>query len=118
MTVDLGPLHPGLLLDALALPLEHEPVAAEQVVAGSPTTGYAVLVDGPPEIGLWEMTPGTASDVEVDEVFVVLAGHGTVRFDMPLLEPITLRPGSVVRLTAGMHTTWHITETLRKLFIA
>lgn len=111
-------LDAGLIVDALALRLDHEPVDAAQVVAGAPTTGYAVLVDGPPEIGVWEMTPGSASDIEVDEVFVVIAGRGTVRFDMPLLEPITLRPGSVVRLTAGMHTTWHITETLRKVSIA
>lgn len=111
-------LDPGLLTDALALRLPHEPLPETQVVAGSPTTGTAVLVEGEPEIGVWEMTPGTASDVEVDEVFVVIAGHGTVRFDMPLLETITLRPGSIVRLTAGMHTTWHVTETLRKVYIA
>lgn len=111
-------LDPGLLVDALALHLEHEPLPATQVVAGSPTTGHAVLAEGDTEIGVWEMTPGEASDVETDEVFIVIAGHGTVRFDMPLLETIALRPGSVVRLTAGMHTTWRITETLRKIYIA
>jgi uncharacterized cupin superfamily protein len=63
------------------------------------------------------MTPGTATDTEVDEVFIVLAGSATVRFDSPELPAIELAPGSVVRLTAGMRTTWIVRETLRKVYI-
>jgi uncharacterized cupin superfamily protein len=69
------------------------------------------------EIGVWEMTPGTATDTEVDEVFIVLAGSATVRFDSPELPAIELAPGSVVRLTAGMRTTWIVRETLRKVYV-
>ena len=121
-----GLLTPGLLVRANAIVLQHEPLPADQVVAGAPTTGFAVLVEGSvagggseiggPEIGVWEMTPGTATDVEVDEVFVVLEGRATVL--MPGLDAVELTPGSVVQLTAGMATRWIVHETLRKLYIA
>lgn len=116
-------LDPGVLVAAATLPLDHDPLPADQVVAGSPTTGVAVLAEGPDhEIGVWEMTPGTATDVEADEIFIVIAGSGSVRFDSvpegALPEPIALAPGAVVRLTAGMHTTWTVTDTLRKVYVA
>jgi glycine/D-amino acid oxidase-like deaminating enzyme/uncharacterized cupin superfamily protein len=71
---------------------------------------------GDAEIGLWEMAPGTDHDTEVDEVFVVLAGHGTVEFEDG--EVVTLAPGVAVRLRAGERTTWTVTETLRKVYVA
>ncbi|MFC9918505.1 cupin domain-containing protein [Agromyces binzhouensis] len=113
----------GAMTDAAALPLAHEPVPADQVVAGAPETGYAPLdepADGgrAGELGVWEMTPGTMRDVEVAEVFLVIAGRATVEFVEPALPAIELRPGSIVRLDAGMSTVWTVTETLRKLFIA
>ncbi|MRG59484.1 DUF861 domain-containing protein [Agromyces sp. CFH 90414] len=130
--------------DASSLPLPHEPVAPDQVVAGSPTTGHAVLdeIAGDASagdasvgdasvgeaiageaasgrtVGVWEMSVGAMRDVEADEIFVVLAGDATVAFEQPALDPIELRPGSVVRLTAGMQTTWTVRETLRKIYIA
>ena len=63
-TVPTTPLDPGTVMD------------------GAPETGSRALaaVAGV-EVGVWEMTPGTATDVEVDEVFVVLSGSGTVSFD-------------------------------------
>ncbi len=57
-------------------------------------------------------------DVEDDEVFVVLAGEATVEFIDPVLPPIELRAGSVVRLESGMHTVWTVRETLRKVYVA
>jgi len=116
-----GLLTPGLLVRANAIVLQHEPLPADQVVAGAPATGFAVLVEASPErsgpeIGVWEMTPGTATDVEVDEVFVVLAGRATLL--MPGLDAAELTPGSVVKLAAGMVTTWTVHETLRKLYVA
>jgi uncharacterized cupin superfamily protein len=111
-------LDPGTLAAAAAIDVPHEPLPADQVVAGSPSAGVLVLDerDGR-EIGVWEMTPGTATDTEVDEVFIVLAGSATVRFDSPELPAIELAPGSVVRLTAGMRTTWIVRETLRKVYV-
>ncbi len=111
------------MTDAAGLALEPEPVPAEQAVSGGPTTAYTALdepaaADGVGEIGVWEMTPGVMRDIEVDEVFVVLAGDATVEFEEPRLDPIELRPGSVVRLTAGMQTVWTVRATLRKIFIS
>ena len=102
---------------ALALDLEHEPVRAEQVVAGHPTTGLAELgvFDGH-EYGVWEMTPGSMSDVEADEIFVVLAGAATVKF-VDEGYALQLGPGFVGRLRAGTHTIWSVTETLRKIYV-
>jgi uncharacterized cupin superfamily protein len=109
---------PAIVTDAASLALECEPLRADQVVDGSPATGFAQLGEfGGAEIGVWEHTPGASSDVEADEVFVVLSGSATVSFDDPALEPIELRAGSVARLTAGMRTVWTVRETLRKVYI-
>ena len=108
-------MNPGVVTDAASLTLALEPLPAEQVVEGAPRTGFVELSD---TIGVWEHTPGTSADVEANEVFVVLAGAATVSFDDPALEPIELRPGSVVRLTAGMRTVWAVRETLRKVYLA
>ncbi len=69
------------------------------------------------EVGLWEAGPGVDTDTEVDEVFLVLSGAGTVAFDDDG-STIALRPGVLVRLRAGDRTTWEITERLRKLYLA
>ncbi|WP_345632130.1 cupin domain-containing protein [Streptomyces thinghirensis] len=67
-------------------------------------------------MGLWEAGPGKDTDTEVDEVFVVLAGAGTVTF----VDESTLRlcPGVAVRLYAGDRTRWNVTHRLRKLYLA
>ncbi|MEV5070956.1 cupin domain-containing protein [Microbacterium sp. LMI12-1-1.1] len=108
-------MNPGIVTDAASVVLALEPLPAEQVLEGSPQTGYVELTD---TIGVWEHTPGVSTDVEADEVFVVLSGSATVSFDDPALEPIELRAGAVVRLTAGMRTVWTVRETLRKVYIA
>ena len=71
---------------------------------------------GETEVGVWSMEPGTEHDTETDEVFVVLAGQGTVTFDDG--EVVELRPGVAVRLRAGEHTTWAVSETIRKVYVA
>ena len=102
--------------------MTHEALPPEQILAGTPTTATLVLDerDGH-EIGVWEITPGTASDVETDEVFVVLAGRARVEYvavpEGAVPPPIDIGPGSVVRLTEGMHTTWTVHETLRKVYL-
>jgi uncharacterized cupin superfamily protein len=108
----------GTAIDAAAVALDHTPLPEELVVAGAPTTGYRDWSSfSGSTIGVWEHTPGTSRDVETDEVFVVLSGDATVAFDdgSPAID---LRPGSLVRLHAGQHTTWTVRETLRKVFIA
>lgn len=121
---ELGRLEPGVLVDAAVLDLDHERVPASQVVAGEPSTGVIELGHvGDLAVGVWEMTPGAMSDIEADEVFVVIAGRARVDFEAETgegsgLTPIDLAPGSVVRLTAGMRTVWTVEETLRKVWIA
>jgi hypothetical protein len=93
------------------------PLAPDSVLAGAPAAGSRALaaVSGV-EVGVWEMSPGTATDVEVDEVFVVLSGSATVTFEDG--ERVDLAPGTVVRLRSGEHTTWVVHETLRKIYVA
>ncbi len=110
-------LQPNTVVDAVRAPIDLEAVPADQIVVGSPSAGARALVVGDTEIGIWEHTAGTSTDVEVDEVFVVLAGSATVELtDSGQL--LTLAPGVVGRLAAGTATRWIVTETLRKIYIA
>lgn len=103
--------------DVTRLPLDHEPLPAADVVDGDPTTGVQPLgTVGGVDVGVWEMSAGTARDTEVDEVFVVLSGSGTVQFEDG--ERIRLAPGTAVRLHAGERTVWTVVEPLRKVWIA
>jgi uncharacterized cupin superfamily protein len=110
-------MNPNSVVRAVALDLEHEPVPAEQSVSGAPTTA-AVAVDEfvGLEVGVWEMTPGVMTDVEAEELFVVVSGCATVEFadGGPMLR---LGPGDVVRLAHGAKTVWTVTETLRKVYL-
>lgn len=111
-------LEPGTGTDAAHLAAAYVPVAGEQVVSGAPATRYADLDEtGERTVGIWEHTPGVSTDVEEDEVFVVLAGDATLSFEDPAFAPVELRPGVVVRLKAGMRTTWTVRETLRKVYV-
>ncbi len=108
----------GAEVNALEVELLDSPVPAEQVQDGAPTASAAALgeFDGR-EVGVWELTPGTVTDVEADELFVVLSGTATVEFvDEDRLEHLV--PGSVMQLMAGQRTVWTVTATLRKVYIA
>jgi uncharacterized protein len=110
-------MQPNTGVHATSLPLTHQPVAADQSVSGSPTTGAVVLTEfGGREVGVWEMSPGVMTDVEADELFVVLSGAATVEFadGSPTL---TLGAGDVVRLAEGAETVWTVTEPLRKVYL-
>lgn len=110
-------MHPNSAVAAATMPIEHEPVPADQVVDGTPTTAISVLDTlGGVEVGVWEMHPGVMRDVEADEVFVVLSGSATVEFADGSV-PLRLGPGDVVRLAAGAETVWTVTDTLRKVYL-
>ena len=103
--------------DVTTASLTHEALPADDVLHGAPTAAVLPLDALPTcEVGLWEMTRGSARDTEVDEVFVVVSGRGTVTFADG--ERLDLAPGVAVRLRAGERTEWTITETLRKVWIA
>ncbi|MDP3208656.1 MAG: cupin, partial [Rhodoglobus sp.] len=91
-------LQPNAMINALTEPIALEPVPAGQVESGSPSAGSSDLLRfGEIEIGLWEHTPGLSTDVEADEVFVVLSGRATVEF-VESGEFLQLEPGVVGRL--------------------
>jgi uncharacterized cupin superfamily protein len=93
-----------------------EPVETDGGSAALATASRTLLEPGEVrEVGLWEAGPGTDTDTEVDEVFLVLSGAGTVTFEDG--SAIALRPGVLVRLCAGDRTSWQITERLRKLYV-
>jgi uncharacterized cupin superfamily protein len=108
----------GADVNAVDLSLLHAPVPAEQVQEGTPTASALALGEfAGREVGVWELTPGTVTDVEVDELFIVLSGAATVEFvDEERL--VRLGPGTVMRLEAGQRTVWTVTETLRKVYLA
>lgn len=112
-----GELDAGVVYAASEVPVALTPVPPAQVVAGAPATG-TVDLDEDMGMGVWEMTPGAMRDVEIDEVFVVVAGSATVEFVAPALPAIELAPGAIVRLEAGMQTVWTVRETLRKIYLA
>lgn len=117
--LDATRLDAGSAVPVASLALPSEPIDADQVREGAPRAGHVVLDElGGRSIGVWEHTPGVSTDVEADEVFVVVAGAATLEFEHPPLPPVELRPGMIVRLDAGMRTVWTIHETLRKVYVA
>jgi uncharacterized cupin superfamily protein len=103
-------------IDTHTVPLEPAPLDPADVVAGEPQTGAAAFATiASSEVGVWEHTAGTSRDVEVDEIFLVLSGSGTVSFGGG--ETVDLVPGRLVRLHAGELTTWTVTDTLRKVYV-
>ncbi|MEJ7635220.1 cupin domain-containing protein [Aeromicrobium sp.] len=101
--------------DVRATPLTRSQVPSPEVVEGMPEVGTIDLATyRENEIGIWEITAGTVTDVEADEVFLVLSGRGEVRFEDDSVVPI--QAGSLVRLHAGERTCWTIHETLRKVY--
>lgn len=84
--------------------------------SGDVSTGVrAVTAEGDMEVGVWEHTVGTSTDIEIEEVFVVIEGEGTVTCSEG--GRIDLAPGVVGLLPAGARTTWTVTTPLRKVWI-
>jgi uncharacterized cupin superfamily protein len=112
---------PAFAVDVAGAVLEPLALDPEQVLEGTPETSALTLEERlhtgiVVEHGIWQITPGVATDVEVDEVFVVVSGRATVHIEGgPTLE---LAPGTVGTLRAGDRTVWRVHETLRKVYVA
>ena len=104
------------VFDAAAAELRYSDLPAEKCPDGAVATGVTMLAatDGL-EVGVWEHPVGTSTDIETDEVFVVLSGSGRVILADGSVLP--LRPGTVGVLAAGTATTWEIDEPLRKVWV-
>lgn len=108
--------NPAGPLPAREVEVETSALPERDVVSGSPFAGSRFVRSfGDVEVGIWEMTAGGARDVEADEVFVVLSGAASIRFDDG--REISLRTGDVLSLFKGERTVWTVTETLRKVYI-
>lgn len=103
------------MLDALT----SDPLDPAQVIDGDPQTSDLTLTesaDGSEVTGLWSCTPGTFSDTELEESFVVIEGTASVRFADG--SSIELRPGDTHRFEAGEETVWTVTSPLLKCYWA
>jgi hypothetical protein len=60
------------------IPVKHAELPGHE---GASTGVSALDTEGDIEVGVWEHSVGTSTDTEVEEVFVVLAGRGTVTCD-------------------------------------
>ncbi|AQA01801.1 cupin [Mycobacterium sp. MS1601] len=110
-------MQPNTVVRAISTALTHEPVPVDQSVSGSPSTATRELGEfAGSQFGIWEMSVGVMTDVEADELFVVLSGSATIEFadGSPTL---SVGAGDVVRLAAGSETTWTVSETLRKVYL-
>ncbi len=98
------------------LALSPDPLTAAQIVSGNPQVSVHSIVDTDRlAIGVWEHTAGVSTDVEVDEVFVVLSGRATIAVTGgPTLD---VGPGDVGVLDAGVETTWTVHEDMRKVYV-
>jgi uncharacterized cupin superfamily protein len=89
----------------------------ESVLDGDPQVSSLELwasADGTQSRGIWQITPGVVTDVEVQEMFVVVSGRATIVIEGgPTLE---VGPGDVGFFEAGACTTWTVHETLRKVY--
>ncbi len=112
---------PVAVTQSLDTAVTRDQVDASQVLRGEPRAGSAVLTTiAGAEVGVWEMTAGAMTDIEVDEVFVVVEGDAelTVLVDGRPSESYALSPGSVCRLTAGTTTLWEVPRRLRKVYLS
>lgn len=112
-------VNPAHMVIALELPLQPLALAAETILEGQPQTFHAPLEvssDGRVRSGVWEITPGVVSDVEVEEMFVVLKGRARVSIEGGA--KMDLAPGCVGFLRAGDRAVWQVSETLRKVYVS
>jgi uncharacterized cupin superfamily protein len=104
------------VVSATTKELTPDPLDPSQVVSGNPQVSTYELLDTEAlAVGIWEHTAGVSTDVEVDEIFVVLSGRATI--DVAGGPTLEVGPGDVGVLDAGAETTWTVHEDLRKIYI-
>jgi uncharacterized cupin superfamily protein len=97
--------------------LEPDPLDPASVVSGSPEAWNRVVWesdDGRVIRGVWQMSPGVATDTEAHEMFVVVSGRVTIAVEGGAT--FDVGPGDMGVLEEGAHTTWTVHDTLRKAY--
>jgi hypothetical protein len=101
-------------IDPRSVPVAVEPLGNE---ASSPQAGFTQVASiDDMAVGVWDHTVGKSTHTEEDEVFIIVSGTVIVTEDGE--EPIAFGPGDIGILRSGARTTWSVTETLRKVWIA
>lgn len=104
------------VFNAMTTEIALRDLPSAQCPDGPVAAGSAVLARTDAfEVGVWEHAAGRSTDVETDEVFVVIAGSGRVILEDGSVLP--LAPGTVGVLYAGTRTVWEIEEPLRKVWL-
>ena len=104
------------IVDTATLPIELAPVPLPQVLGGAPLAGATDIGTlAGASIGIWTHTVGVSTDIEVDELSVIVSGEATVVINGS--ETVQLRAGTLLRLNEGDATVWTVTETLRKVYV-
>jgi uncharacterized cupin superfamily protein len=99
---------------AATVPIGLEPVDGAEGDQRAGATDLGAFGEG--SFGVWTITEGVSTDVEVDEVSVILSGRGSVE-DLATGATVQLTPGTVLRLAAGTRTRWTIVEPIRKVYV-
>ncbi|TDS75743.1 hypothetical protein CLV52_2850 [Amnibacterium kyonggiense] len=99
---------------ASSVAIDLEPVGTAEGEQFAGATDLGDFGDG--SFGVWTITEGVSTDVEADEVSVILAGRGSVE-DLDTGAVVQLTAGTVLRLAAGVRTRWTITEPIRKVYV-
>lgn len=110
--------NPAHMIDLLNIQIDSTMLPREQITTGKPEAGFVELGSfSGIDLGVWEHTSGVSTDIETDEIFIVLSGKATIDFLDSETQSITIQPGSFVQLSAGMRTQWNVEETLRKVYL-
>lgn len=98
---------------------EPDPIDPEQVIEGDPEAFDLPMAEtetGSEVAGFWMCTPGTFSDTEEEESFLVLRGHAEV--ELADGTRLALGPGDTHSFRAGEKTIWKVTQPLVKSYWA
>lgn len=99
--------------------LEPDPLNPDQIVSGDPETFNLTLAesgDGSETCGFWRCTPGTFTDIEVEESFLIITGEARVEFEDG--RDLVFGPGDTHTFSAGEKTVWTVSETVLKAYWA
>ena len=98
---------------------EPDPFDPDQVIDGDPEAFDLTLTEaegGTEVAGFWMCTPGSFTDTELEESFVVIRGQAEV--EMADGTRIALGPGDTHSFRAGEKTIWKVTQPLVKSYWA
>jgi len=107
------------VISASSLPdseLDSAPLDPAAIISGAPEVFHKGIYEGDDvTVGIWQHGVGVSSDVEADEIFIVLSGRATIEIENgPTLE---VGPGDVCSYPPGIVSTWTVHETIRKVYV-